>query len=364
LKIKDLIKVLELWAPPAYQESYDNSRLIVGNPNDEVEKCIVALDCVEDVVDEAIEVGAQIIVAHHPIVFGGLKSFTGKNYIERTVMKAIKNDIAIYAIHTNLDNVHSGVNYKIASRLGLQNVEILDPKNGLLRKLVTFVPVAQSEKVLNALFQAGAGFIGKYSECSFSLTGTGTFKAGEGANPHVGEIDERHHEQEQRVEVIYPVIYEGSILNALIESHPYEEVAYDLYQIQNKNALVGSGMVGELEESMDERAFMDHVKKNLNTDCIRHTKLLGKKVKRVAFCGGSGSFLLGKAQSAKADVFITGDFKYHQFFDAEDKLVILDVGHFESEQFTIDLIAEKLQENFPTFAVLKTEIDTNPISYY
>ena len=364
VKVKDLTNFLEKWAPSVYQESYDNSKLIVGNPNTKVEKCILCLDCIEAVVDEAIEKNAQLIIAHHPIVFSGLKSLTGRNYIERVIIKAIKNDIAIYALHTNLDNVSSGVNYKIAERLGLKNLKVLQPKSGLLNKVVAFVPKAHSEEILKVMFNAGGGSIGDYDECSFNTNGMGTFKAGADANPFVGEVGKRHQEDETRIEIIVPQHLLNPVVSAMKNAHPYEEVAYDIYPLLNKHKQVGSGMVGELEQPMGESEFLDFVKKNLKTDVIRHTQLLEKEIKKVAFCGGAGSFLLGNAIGVKADVFITGDFKYHQFFDADKKLVILDVGHFESEQFTIDLIAEKLMENFPTFAVLKTEVNTNPISYY
>lgn len=364
MKIKEVIAALEKWAPKSYQESYDNSGLIVGDAQAEVSKCLVSLDCIEAVVDEAIENGAELIVSHHPIVFSGLKSLTGKTYVERVIIKAIQNNIAIYAIHTNLDNVNTGVNYKIAAKLKLNNLKVLSPKPGLLKKLVTFVPIENLESVKNSLFEAGAGHIGKYSECSFQAEGEGNFKAGTGARPFVGGLDSRHTEKEVRLEVVITADRAGIAIAALNASHPYEEVAYDLYPLDNAIQTIGSGMIGELENPLNERDFLAHVKTNIHTDCIRHTEFTNKEVKTVALCGGSGSFLLGKAIGQSVDAFITGDFKYHEFFDADGKLMILDVGHFESEQFTIDLIAEKIQENFPTFAVLKTGIDTNPISYY
>ena len=364
MKIKEIIAALENWAPKSYQEPYDNSGLIVGSAEGEVTKCLVSLDCIESVLDEAIEKGAELIVSHHPIVFNGLKSLTGKNYVERVVIKAIQNNIAIYAIHTNLDNISTGVNFKIAKKLKLINIKVLAPKQGLLKKLVTFVPVANAEQVKNALFEAGAGHIGNYSECSFQTEGKGNFKAGAKTNPFVGEQDIRHNEKEVRLEVVLTSDKESRIIHTLNASHPYEEVAYDLYPLDNAIQAIGSGMIGELEKPLKESDFLAHVKTNMDTTCIRHTAFTNREVKKVAFCGGSGSFLLGQAIRQKADAFITGDFKYHEFFDADGKLMILDVGHFESEQFTIDLIAEKIQENFPIFAVLKTGVDTNPISYY
>ena len=362
--IKDIIARLERLAPPTYQEGYDNSGLLVGNPAAQVNKALVCLDCIEAVLDEAIREKAGLIIAHHPIVFSGLKRLNGKNYIERVVMKAIRYDIAIYAIHTNLDNVQNGVNQKIAERLGIKNPQVLDPKSGVLFKLVTYSPKKHTGSILQAMFDAGAGHIGNYDECSFSQEGTGTYRANEDANPYKGEKNVRHSEPEDRVEVIVPIHAKRKIISAMLEAHPYEEVAYDLHKLENEHQRLGAGMVGNLPHEMEETAFLNHVKSALNTECIRHTANLGKPVKRVAFCGGSGSFLLQKAIASGADVFISGDFKYHQFFDADGKIMIADVGHFESEQFTIDLIADYLMEKFPTFAVLKTGVNTNPIAYY
>jgi dinuclear metal center YbgI/SA1388 family protein len=363
MTVREITGVLEELAPPVYQESYDNSGLLVGEPTNEVNKVLVCLDCLETVVDEAIEKGAEMIVAHHPIVFGGLKRLTGKTYSERVVMKALRNNIAIYAIHTNLDNVQAGVNKKIGERLGLENLHILSPMPQSLYKLVTYTPSNKTDMVMQALFTAGAGHIGNYADCSFTHEGVGSFRGLKGTNPFVGETGKRHFEKENKIEVVVPKHLKSSVVDALLKAHPYEEVAYDLYKLENTNQQFGAGMVGELATEMSEEDFLQFVKKALKTDCIRYTALLNKPVKRVAFCGGSGSFLLNDAIAAGADVFITGDFKYHQFFDADKKLVIADVGHFESEQFTIDLLADYLMEKFPTFAVLKTEVNTNPIAY-
>jgi dinuclear metal center YbgI/SA1388 family protein len=296
-------------------------------------------------------------------VFSGLKSITGKNYIERTIIKAIKNDIAIYSIHTNLDNVDVGVNKMIADKIGLEKTSILSPKKELLTKLVFFCPTVEAKRVREAVFEAGAGKIGEYDSCSFNLEGEGTFKAGENTNPHVGEIGKVHKEEETRIETIVPNISVDKVLTAMNKAHPYEEVAYDLYPLNNSWNKVGSGMVGELKEPLLAEIFLDHLKKTLKTEVIRHTSILKEKVSRIAICGGSGSFLLNHAISHKADVFITADFKYHQFFDANDKIVIADVGHFESEQFTTHLIQNYLQEKIPNFATYLSKVNTNPINY-
>ncbi len=363
MKLNEITAHLENFAPLVYQEDYDNSGLIVGSQDQEINQALISLDCTEAVVDEAIANNCQLIISHHPIVFKGLKKFNNKTYVERVVEKAIKNSIAIYAIHTNLDHVFAGVNKRIADRLGLKNCRVLSPQKNLLKKLVTFVPVAQAAIVRNALFAAGAGNIGNYNEASFNVKGTGTFKANENANPFVGEVGTRNEENEVRVEVIYPQNFENKIIAALILAHPYEEVAYDLYPITNSYNEVGAGLIGELEFPQEEPNFLQHVKSQMKAEVIRHTVFTGKKVKKVAVCGGSGSFLLKQAIAAGADVFVTADFKYHEFFDAEGKIVIADVGHFESEQFTQDLLAEIIQKKFPKFAIRLTKINTNPVKY-
>ncbi|MFD1628904.1 Nif3-like dinuclear metal center hexameric protein [Pseudopedobacter beijingensis] len=363
MKIKDLTGYLEEIAPLAYQESYDNAGLIVGDPNREISNALICLDCTEAVVDEAIENQFDIIIAHHPIVFKGLKKLNGKNYVERVVIKAIKHDIAIYAIHTNLDHVHVGVSKRICDRLSLINTRVLAPKTGLLKKLVTFVPNEHKEQVKQALFTAGAGQIGDYEECSYETNGLGNFKAKDGASPYVGNIGTRHTEEEKRIEVIFPSYLERKLVNTLINSHPYEEPAFDIYALGNAFSEVGAGMVGELPQEMDALEFLHSLKQKMNAQVIRHTPLLEKPIRKVAVCGGAGSFLLKDAIRAGADVYVSADFKYHEFFDAEDKIVIADIGHFESEQFTQHLLLEIIQKKFPKFALRLTVQNTNPIKY-
>ncbi len=363
MKIKDLTSYLETLAPLAYQESYDNCGLIVGDVHSTVKKVLITLDATEEVIDEAIREKCQLVVAHHPIVFGGLKKLNGKNYVERTVIKAIKNNIGIYAIHTNLDNVFHGVNAKICERLGLTDCEILLPKKQLLKKLYTFIPVADFQRVSKAVFDAGAGHIGNYSETGFSVPGTGTFRGNEKSNPVVGKKGVLEKAEEIRFETIFPAVAEQKVIAALLASHPYEEVAFDIVALDNTFQHVGSGMVGNLTPSIAESVFLKSLKKNLKTDVVRHTQLLGKPVKRVAVCGGAGRFLLPHAIAQEADVFVTADFKYHDFFDADQKIVVADVGHYESEQFTKELIQQRLLENFPIIAALISRVNTNPIKY-
>ncbi|MCT4664261.1 MAG: Nif3-like dinuclear metal center hexameric protein [Flavobacteriales bacterium] len=364
MKIKELTHLLEQWAPPSYQESYDNARLIVGNPQAEITGVIISLDCVEDVVEEAIQKGCNLVVSHHPIVFKGLKSLTGKNYVERTVLKAIKNDIALYAIHTNLDAVMTGVNAKFAQKLGLENYQILAPKSSLLKKMEVFVPKTHAKEVQNALFEAGAGNIGNYDQCSFNTQGQGTFRAKDQAKPFVGNIDERHEEHEVKIEVIFEKHQEYSLVQALKQTHPYEEVAYYILSLENSHTQVGSGMVGMLPEPMPWQTFFNHIKTTFGVEAIKHTKPIKQEVQKIALCGGSGSFLLAKAKGIQADVFVTGDFKYHEFFDAEDQIMIADIGHYESEHLTIELIDEFIREKNCTFAIYRSEQNTNPISFF
>lgn len=362
--INDVTAYLESIAPLSFQEKYDNSGLIVGDSSAIVTGILIALDCLEEVVDEAVKHNCNLIISHHPIVFSGLKKLNGSNYVERTVMKAIRNNVAIYAIHTNLDNVHSGVNKRICDRLELKGLKILSTKKYQLRKLVTFCPPDHAEKVRSALFKAGCGNIGNYSDASFNSSGTGTFRAMQGANPFVGEIGKQHSEPEIRIETIFPFHLENQIIAALRLAHPYEEVAFDVFSLENDDQNVGSGMIGELENGMKESDFLEFVKISMKTKVIRHSNLLGKNIRRIAVCGGSGSFLLKDAIREKADFLITADFKYHQFFDAENKIVIADIGHYESEQFTMDYLKELIVRNFSTFAVRLTELVTNPVHYY
>ena len=364
MKILDLISALENYAAPELQEDYDNVGLITGNASWECTGVLCALDITTEVLQEAISNKCNLVIAHHPIIFKGLKRINGKNYVEQAVIQAIKNDIAIYAAHTNLDNIVLGVNGMIAKKLGLINTTILQPKNKILRRLITFAPVDKAEEVRRAVFEAGAGHIGKYSECSFNSEGTGTFKAEKGADPYVGEIGKRQDERETKIEIVYPFYLETQVVKALLDNHPYEEVAYDIFTMDNVHFGIGAGIMGELAEPVEETAFLKLIQDSFKSEGIRHTALLGKPVKKVAACGGAGSFLTRKAMQLGADIYITSDVKYHEFFDAEGRILLADIGHYESEQFTVELIHDLLAEKFPTFAVLKSKVNTNPVRYF
>lgn len=364
MKLKVITQFLENEFPLSLQESYDNSGLLIGSPEMEIAGVLVCLDSIEKIVDEAIEKNCNLIIAHHPIIFKGLKKITESSYIERVVSKCIKNDIALYAIHTNLDNHFQGVNREMAKRIGLTNIKILQPIIGNLLKLIVFVPKDKFAKLDEAIFKVGGGKIGNYSECHFRTAGIGTFKGNENSNPQIGKKNIRESVEEFRVEYLVSNYNLKSVLNAMYNAHPYEEVAYEIYPIQNVNQFEGAGMIGELATEQDEITFLSQLKSTFHCGLIRHTQLQGRKIKKVAICGGSGSFLLPTAIRQNADIFITADFKYHEFFDAENKLIIADIGHFESEQFTSNLLAERLKENFTNFAIHLTEHNTNPINYF
>lgn len=364
MKLFEIIGAIEKIAPLSLQEPYDNAGLLTGNPEDEIRMALLCLDVSEAVLDEAIASGCNLVISHHPLVFSGIKKMTGKHYVERILLKAIRHEIALYAAHTNLDNARHGVSSKIAARLGLQNTEVLVPKKDLLLKLHTFVPVAYTQQVLHALFEAGAGSIGNYDHCSFSISGTGTFRGDETTKPFVGLKGHIHHEAENRIEVILPIWLKKQILQALHQSHPYETVAYDLVTLNNEWSEAGAGIIGTLPKPVSPGDFLQFVKERMNTKVIRHTGFIQRDIIKVAVCGGAGSDLFHHALAAGSDIFISADFKYHQFFDAGNDIMIADIGHYESEQYTPEIFAEILRENFPTFAVRFTSVDTNPIKYF
>lgn len=363
MKLKEIVRVLENFAPPSYQESYDNAGLLTGNHGMEVSGVLLTLDVTEAVIEEAIQEKCNVIIAHHPLIFKGLKKLTGNHWVERCVIKAIKNDIAIYAIHTNLDHVAGGVNTKIAQKLGLQNLKILNPKTETLTKLVTFVPKDHSESVLEALYTAGAGEIGNYDHCSFQTEGTGTFRPNDNSKAFIGEKGKDESVDEIRLEVVFEGHKSGKVLSALKQAHPYEEVAYYLTALQNKNQEVGAGMIGELPASQEPIEFLKDLKVKMNTGTIKHTAIHCDKVQKVAVCGGAGGFLLNRAISAGADVFVTSDFKYHDYFEADGKIVIADIGHYESEQFTKELLQEIIEKAGIEINTKISTTITNPVNY-
>jgi len=363
MKIRDITNCIEEFAPLTYAEDFDNVGLLVGDFNQPVTGVLVTLDTLENVVDEAIEKKCNLIVSFHPIIFSGLKKLNGKTYVERVVLKAIKNNIAIYAMHTALDNCFQGVNAKICEVLGLKNKKILIPQKGTIKKLTTYVPKNDAEKVRLALFKAGAGNIGNYDNCSFNTEGFGTYRGNEHSNPVIGKKEILHTEDETFISVIFEKHLQQKVLSAILQSHPYEEVAYDIVTLDNIHQEIGIGMVGELDEEKSETDFLIFLKTTMHANGIRHSKLLGKPIKKVAVLGGSGSFAINKAIQKGADIYVTADIKYHEFYKAENKLIIADIGHFESEQFTKNLLVEILTKKFPNFAIILSQKNTNPIYY-
>lgn len=363
MKLQDLIEILEGFAPPAYQEEYDNSGLLTGESSTEITGVLVTLDVNNQVLEEAGKRNCNLIVSHHPMVFKPMKKFTGNSPDQKFLIRAIRSGIAVYTMHTSIDNAAHGLNRHVAGKLGLTKCRVLQPREEFLGKLVTFCPESHAEAVRLALFNAGAGHIGQYDRCSFSAPGTGSFRPLDQANPFIGKLHELHFEQEHRIEVIYPVHLENKLIAALLKAHPYEEVAYDLYPLKNRWNGMGSGLIGEWDEAVEEETFLDRLRTVSEIPVIRHTRLTGKPVHRVALCTGSGAFLISDAVRAGADAFVTADLKYHDFFDWGERLLLADVGHYESEHHVKELIASVLIEKFPTFAILISDIGTNPVYY-
>ncbi|KIA85189.1 Nif3-like dinuclear metal center hexameric protein [Flavobacterium sp. AED] len=362
-KIKEIISVLEEMAPLAYAEDFDNVGLLVGDQESEATGVLVCHDALENIIDEAIAKNCNLVVCFHPILFSGLKKITGKNYVERAVIKAIKNDIAIYAVHTALDNHQEGVNKIFCDALGLVNTKILIPKQHFIRKLVTYTIPENAEEVRNALFDAGAGTIGNYENCSFNSKGIGTYMGNEHSNPQVGERFEFVQGDEIKIEVTFEKHLETKILKALFKSHAYEEVAYEIYDLQNQHQNIGLGMIGELENPIKEKEFLLFAKEKMQSGGIRHSNFLGKEIKKVAVLGGAGSFAIKNAIQAGADAYLTADLKYHQFYEAENRLLLADIGHFESERYTKNYIVEYLRKKILNFAVILSEENSNPVKY-
>lgn len=364
MKIKEIISCIESFAPLSFQESYDNSGLITGNPEQDIKSALLCIDVTAEVVNEAVKLGSGLIISHHPILFKPIRKLRGDNYVEQCLLAAIRNNIALYAAHTNMDAVRAGVNRKICNKLDLVKTQILVPRMEELRKLVFFVPVDHAVSVRNKVFEAGAGHIGNYDQCSFNAEGDGTFRGSDETHPFVGKKGQLHYEKEIRVETIYPVSRETNVIKALLDAHPYEEVAYDIYPLVLPYHQAGSGMVGELPEPFSETVFLKNLKKVFTTKVIRHSELLNKEIRKVAVCGGSGSQFLEQAVHSGADIYITSDIRYHQFFDAEKKIIIADIGHYESEQFTTEIFHELILKNYPKFAVHFSGINTNPVNYF
>ena len=364
MKIQEITALLEEWAPKDYAEDFDNVGLLVGNPQSKCSGVLITHDVIENVIDEAIRKSYNLIVCFHPIIFSGLKNLTGKTYVERIVKKAIKNDIAIYAIHTALDNQSKGVSYTLANALGLSNLQVLVPQKNTLKQLTTYVPKQNFSALLDKLYESGAGVLGQYDECSFITDGIGSFRGNENSQPYLGQKMIREKVDEIQLNLIFKKHLEQKVIQALFENHPYEEVAYELYSIDNSNQEIGMGSVGELKKEINEKEFLSMVEEKLETKFLRHSAMSDRKIKKVAVLGGSGSFAISNAKKIKADAFITADLKYHDFFQAENQLLLVDAGHYETERFTKKLIHDYLIEKIPNFAIALTNCITNPVKYF
>ena len=363
MKIKELVSALERFAPLPLQDGFDNAGLQVGLTDAEATGALLCLDVTEAVLDEAIALGYNLVISHHPLIFKGYKSITGKDYVERCILKAIKNDLVIYSAHTNLDNAPEGVNFKIAEKIGLKNVRVLEAKENALLKLVTFVPATRAEEVRTALASAGCGCIGNYGSCSYNVEGEGMFRALESANPYCGKIGELHVEKETRIETILPTYRKAEVIKALLAAHPYEEPAFDLYPLQNSWQQAGAGVIGELETPETELEFLKRIKKTFEVGCLKHNRLTGREIQTVALCGGAGAFLMPLAIRNRADVFITGEIKYHDYFGHDTDILLAEIGHYESEQYTKEIFYTIIRDLFPNVEVQQSKINTNPIKY-
>jgi dinuclear metal center YbgI/SA1388 family protein len=363
MKLKDLCFYLDSVVPLSFQESYDNSGLQIGLPEKEISSALISLDITMEVIDEAVSGKCDIIISHHPLIFNGIKRITGRTYTEKIIYKAVKNDIAIYSCHTNLDNFSDGVSRKLAEKLNLKNIKVLSPLKKSLLKLVVYIPESHLEKVKEALFEAGAGVIGNYDQCGFAASGTGSFRGNENARPYAGKKGRVHFEKEIRFETIMYSHLKEKVIQALLSVHPYEEVAYDIYSLENENAETGSGCVGEFGDAMSEDNFLKLISSVFEAKGVRYSRLSGKPVKLVALCGGAGASLINAALASGADAFITADVKYHNFFDADNKILLVDAGHFESEKFSTEILHNLIIKKFPKFAVRFSETNTNPINY-
>ena len=364
MKIKEVIAELNDFAPLSLQENFDNAGLNIGNPENEITGILICVDIIPEVIQEAINKNCNLIVSHHPLIFNKLKAITGQNYVEKSIILAVKNDISIYCGHTNFDSQRFGVSYKMAEKLQLKNTKILDPKPEILRKLSVFVPKEHAETLRQSLFDAGAGGIGNYDCCSYNTDGFGTFRANDSANPFVGEIGKIHAETETKIEVIYPYFMENKIINAMKSVHPYEEVAFDIFKNEVQSDIAGLGIFGELEDFISEIDLLNDIKEKFYVQNIRHSKILNKKIKKIAVCGGSGAFLIEKAKRVDCQAYITADLKYHDYFTAENDILLIDIGHYESEQFIKEIFFDIISKKSITFAIFISDINTNPINNY
>ncbi len=366
MTIADIEQIIEGWAPQWTAWERDNVGLQVGDRARSVSRVLVALDVTEQIVEEAREKRAELIVSHHPLLFRPPSSITASNDIGRLVLMLVESRIAVYSAHTNLDFTKQGVSFALAETLGLKKIRFLSPLKGMQSKIVVFVPADHADRVAEGMSSAGAGVIGEYSSCSFRLSGAGTFRGSPNSHPVVGKAGRPETVEEMRLEMIAPRARVSAIVAAMKEAHPYEEVAYDVYPLDNESTNYGMGAIGELEAAQTLKTFLEHSKRALKAEALRFTGDLHRKIRHVAVCGGSGSDLLPTALSAKADVFVTADVRYHTFHAAGD-LALVDAGHWETEQVILEPLADRLRraakQKKQRLEVLVTQYSTNPTHY-
>lgn len=364
MKLTEIIQIIEKEIPVQLQESYDNNGLQLGDANSEILKALISLDLTMDVLIEAKSENCNLIITHHPPIFSAVKTIESNDVLGAMIYFAIKNDIAIYSMHTSFDKYKYGVSYALAEKLLIKNIKVLSPEKNVLRKLITFCPKIQSEALRKALFSAGAGHIGEYDSCSFNTIGEGTFRALEKANPFVGAKGDLHIEQEVKIETIFPFWKQNAVIKALLAHHPYEEVAYDIYLLENRLENSGLGMLGNLEKELEKEDFLSFVKGKLKIESLRFNNSFKGKIKKLALCGGAGSSLIREAISSGADAYITADLKYHEFQAASSDILLIDAGHYETEIFALNAIKSLLSEKLPKFATRISETKTNFVSYF
>lgn len=367
--VKELIKYLEDWAPPGAAWEKDNVGLLVGSGDEKIENIFLSLELTGEVLEQALKKNCNFIFTHHPLIFNPVKNLdVNKNPNSKLIYKLIKNDINLFSAHTNLDFTKDGVSFTLAKKLKLNKITFLKNEESNQFKVVVFLPETNLDEVASAMFNQGAGIIGEYNNCSFRTNGIGTFKGSANSNPFIGKKENFEKANEVRLEVLVDSWKLNKVINAMLKSHPYEEPAYDIYPLRNKNVNYGAGAIGELDNEMNVNEFLKHVEKSLLLSNFRFVNGNKRRIKKVAVCGGSGSELLNDAISKNADVFITADIKYHTFHDAKNKILLIDAGHYETEVVILKIVEEKIKklikEKKENIKVYKYSSSTNPVKFY
>lgn len=364
MTIKEVTQFLESRFPLYLQEDFDNCGVQCGNVNNEISGAMVCFEMTEKIIDEAISKNCNLVISHHPLILKrGITKIVPSDRVGAMICKALANNMVLYSMHTNIDSGEGGGNDVFAEKLGLSDVKVMAPVKGLYRKLVVNVPAEHSEKLKEALFKIGCGQQGNYQKCSYSTLGKGQFEPNGEAKPFIGTQNNLEKVEEERIEMIYPAYLQHAVIQAIYENHPYEEPAFDLFSLENTERKVGLGRIGELPEEMDCKEFFSYLKEKLNLEHLRYCGDEGKKIRRVAVCGGGGAGFIDTAIALNADAYVSGDFKYHDFFKSHSGTVLVDIGHYEGECFIKNIIFNLLKEKFTTFAVLSSEFENLNVKY-